>query len=103
MHNLTVFLRNHRALARGVSPHATRHLYKLVHALAPLHGLDYITPAIVQLAVRKVYPHRLVLVKVEDEWSMAWGSEEGAVRAYLEGLGVEDVVEDVLAGVEVPL
>ena len=103
LHNLVTFLRQHRALSRGASPHATRHLYALSHALAPLHGLDFVTPSLVALALRKVYPHRLVLVRVEDEMSLQWGSSLEGVRSYLEGVGVEDVVEDVLGAVEVPL
>ena len=55
------------------------------------------------LAARKVYPHRIVLARPENERSMMWGSDVRAVRALLEGLTVEDVIEDVLRNVEMPL
>ncbi|KIW03744.1 uncharacterized protein PV09_05051 [Verruconis gallopava] len=103
MHNIVVFMRMHRAVASGVTPHATRSLYSLTSALASLHGLDFITPSLVALAVRKIYPHRLVIVKPEDEMSLQWGSELDAVREYLDGITAEDVIDDVLGMVETPL
>jgi hypothetical protein len=71
--------------------------------LAPLHSLDYISPSLVALAARKIYPHRVVITTPEDERSMQWGSSLEAVKAVLEGVTVEDVVEEVLQSVEVPL
>ena len=103
MHNIVVFMRMHRAVASGVTPHATRHLYALTHALSPLHGLDFITPSLVALAVRKIYPHRIVIVAPEDEMSLQWGSELEAVKVYLDGITGEDIIEDVLERVETPL
>jgi hypothetical protein len=72
-------------------------------ALAPLHGLDYIPPSLVALAARKIYPHRIVLTAPEDERSMQWGSSLEAVKAVLDGVTGEDVIEEVLQSVEVPL
>jgi hypothetical protein len=72
-------------------------------ALAPLHGLDYISPSLVALAARKIYPHRIVITDPEDERSMQWGSSLDAVKAVLEGVSVEDVVEEVLQSVDEPL
>ena len=71
--------------------------------LAPLHGLDYIAPSLVALAVRKVYPHRMVLTVPENEKSLQWGSDLKAVAELLEGRTVEDVIEEVLQTVETPL
>jgi hypothetical protein len=71
--------------------------------LAPLHGLDYVSPSLVALAARKIYPHRLILVRPENERSLQWGSSMEAVQEALEGVGVEDIIEDVLAEVEVPV
>ena len=81
---------------------------KIVHvdhgsALAPLHGLDYVSPALVALAARKIYPHRIVMTSPENERSMQWGSSLEAVKAVLEGVSVEDVIDEVLESVEVPL
>ncbi|KAF2111593.1 hypothetical protein BDV96DRAFT_499368 [Lophiotrema nucula] len=103
LHNITVFMRLHRAVGGGISAMATRHFITLSHALAPLHGLTYVSPSLVALAARKIYPHRIVITSPEDERSMQWGSSLEAVKAVLEGVTVEDVVEEVLQSVEVPL
>jgi hypothetical protein len=73
--------------------------------LAPLHNLTYATPSLIALAARKVYLHRIEIVKPENERSMQWGSNLDAVAAILEGVGAEDVIEDVLgpSGAEAPL
>ncbi|KAI1391530.1 uncharacterized protein F4822DRAFT_188319 [Hypoxylon trugodes] len=105
--NIVSFLRMHRAAAPGgggATPLATQHFGQLSKCLAALHGLDYVTPALVGLAARKVYAHRFRVV--EDpihERSMQWGSDLAAVEALLEGVGAEDVIEDVLSMVEAPL
>ena len=57
----------------------------------------------VALAARKIYPHRIVITAPENERSMQWGSSLEAVNAVLEGVTVEDVIEEVLESVEVPL
>ncbi|KAF2746099.1 hypothetical protein M011DRAFT_468963 [Sporormia fimetaria CBS 119925] len=103
LHNIIVFMRLHRAVAGGISALATRHFTQLAHVLAPLHGLSYITPSLVALAARKVYPHRIVITSPERERSMQWGSSLEAVKAVLEGVGEVDVVEEVLQSVEAPL
>ncbi|KAK5129825.1 hypothetical protein LTR08_002802 [Meristemomyces frigidus] len=103
LHNIVVFMRMSRYVKAGVTAAATRHLRAVATALAPLHGLDYVPPSLIALAARKVYPHRLVLATAETERSLQWGSEPAAVREALEGLTVEDVVDDVIASVETPL
>ncbi len=72
-------------------------------ALAPLHGLDYVSPSLIDLAARKIYPHRILITSPENERSMQWGSSLEAVKAVLDGVTVEDVIEEVLQTVEVPL
>ncbi|KAL2135203.1 hypothetical protein VTI74DRAFT_9409 [Chaetomium olivicolor] len=102
--NLASFLRTHRAVASGISPTATRHLQTLSRSLAPLHGLDYVTPSLVALAARKVYLHRIQTVQDPNrERSVQWGSEVELVRGLLEGVGAEEVVEEVLQLVAVPM
>jgi len=103
LQNIVVFLRLHRAVAGGISSTATRHFSALVRALAPLHGLTYASPSLVALAAKKIYPHRIVITAPENERSMQWGSSLDAVRAILDGVTAEDVVEEVLQAVEVPL
>jgi len=103
--NVIAFLRVHRAVAGGISAVATKHFNKLVKCLAPLHGLSYATPSLIALAARKIYLHRIHIVQPEQERSMQWGSDLNAIKALLEGVGPEDVIEDVLGstGTEVPL
>ncbi|KAI1436005.1 hypothetical protein GGR50DRAFT_262588 [Xylaria sp. CBS 124048] len=102
--NIVAFLRMHRAVTPGsVPPPATAHFRTLLRALAALHGLEFATPELVQLAARKIYAHRIVIVSPERERSMQWGSDLDAVTAMLEGLQPEDVIEDVLGTVEVPI
>lgn len=101
--NLISFLRMHRAVAGGITPQATRHLDQLIRTLAPLHGLEFVTPALVGVAARKIYLHRIKMVEASKERSMQWGSELGAIDRLLEGWGPEDVVEEVLAVVTAPV
>lgn len=106
LHNIASHIRLHRALSPGgaASPLATRHFAQLARALAPLHRLDFVTPGLVALAAKKVYPHRLRVVEnVEKERSMQWGSEKRAVEVLLEGVTARDVVEDVLGMLPPPL
>jgi hypothetical protein len=107
-HTLPITLRLHRAVhPSSITPQATAHLLLLTKYLAPLHGLDYATPSLVALAFRKVYRHRIRLLVGEKEWqkerSLQYGSEEGAVREYLAGVTAEEVLDDVLGGVEGPV
>jgi len=103
LHNIVVFMRLHRAVAGGISAIATRHFSTLVRALAPLHGLSYASPSLVALATRKIYPHRIRLAMPENERSIQWGSSVEAVRTVLDGITADDVIEEVLQTVEVPL
>ncbi|KAI1043337.1 hypothetical protein LB505_002032 [Fusarium chuoi] len=101
--NIISFLRMHRAVAGGISPTATKHFGQLMRCLAALHRLDFVTPALVGLAARKVYLHRVQLTSPEKERSMQWGSRLEAVEALLEDIGPEDVIEDVLGMVTAPV
>lgn len=103
LHNVSVFMRNSRYVKAGVTATATRQLRILSLALAPLHGLDYVPPSLVALAARKIYAHRLVLATPENEKSLLWGSDPRAIRQLLDGVTVEDVIEDVLASIDTPL
>ncbi|ROT43162.1 hypothetical protein SODALDRAFT_327334 [Sodiomyces alkalinus F11] len=101
--NIISFLRIHRAVRSGVSPTATKHFEQLIKALAPLHGLNYATPALVALALKKTYLHRIQIVRPEEERSIQWGSQVEAVKALLDGVGPEEVMDDVLEMVPTPL
>ena len=103
LQNIAVFLRMHRAIASGVTPQATKDFELLARCLAPLHGLDFVSPSLVALAAPKVYNHRLVLTAPEDEWSLQYGSDPGAVALYLKDLSPKLIIRDVLDTVEVPV
>ena len=57
------------------------------------------------LAARKIYVHRINIVKPERERSLQWGSDIDAVAAVLDGISAEDVIEEALgtSGAEAPL
>ncbi|KAG6038519.1 hypothetical protein E4U41_004136 [Claviceps citrina] len=101
--NIISFLRMHRAVHDGITPAATKHLDKLTRCLASLHSLDYVTPALVGLAARKTYLHRIRVTAPEDERSLQWGSDLRAVAALLDGVGPEQVIDDVLSIVTAPI
>jgi hypothetical protein len=103
MHNIIAYLRMHRAVDNGISAVATKHFEKLVKCLALLHGLEFVTPSLVALAAKKIYPHRINIVTPERERSMQWGSDIDAVTAALDAVGPDVVIDDVLGMVEVPL
>jgi hypothetical protein len=72
--------------------------------LAPLHSLGYVSPALVALAARKVYAHRVALIAdPARERSVMWGSDPAAVREMMRGVRVDDVLAQVLEAVETPL
>ncbi|KAK3195933.1 hypothetical protein K4F52_000800 [Lecanicillium sp. MT-2017a] len=101
--NIVSFLRMHRAVDKGITPSATRHFAQLMRNLAPLHKIDYVTPALVALAARKVYLHRILITEPEKERSMQWGSNLESVRNLLQGVGPEEVIDEVLNMVTAPV
>jgi MoxR-like ATPase len=103
LQNIVVFMKLERGVAGGVSPYATVLFEALSKYLAPLHGLDYVTPSLVALAARKIYPHRIIIAAPEMERSMQWGSELDAVRVLLDEVTPESVIAVVLNTVETPL
>lgn len=103
LHHIIVFMRMSRYIAGGVTPAATRFLKTTSRALAVLDGVDFVAPNIVMQAAREVYTHRVILATPKTERSVQWGSDAEAVEAILEGVTVEDAIEDVLASIEPPL
>lgn len=65
--------------------------------------MNFVTPSLVALAARKIYPHRLSICSPEKERSMQYGSDLEAVHKAMEGLTPDDVIEAVLNSVECPL
>lgn len=115
-----MFLRLNRAVAGGVSAKATFHLFRLsklvghivipspMHlqmdrCLAPLHGIDYLTPSIVALAAKKVYRHRIIVASAENDRSLQYGSNPIVVSRLLMGVSPETIIDDIIGEVEAPL
>ncbi|KAM3518460.1 hypothetical protein NHJ13051_008166 [Beauveria bassiana] len=101
--NIVSFLRMHRAVDQGITPAATKHFGQLMRNLAPLHRLDFVTPALVGLAARKVYLHRIRITEPHKERSMQWGSSLEAVEALLQDMGPEEVLDEVMTMVTAPV
>ena len=74
------------ALTLGASPRAAINLMQMSKAFAAMDGRDYLLPDDVKASAPAVLRHRLVLKPEAD----------------LEGLTADQVLEDVLAAVEVP-
>jgi len=71
--------------------------------LAPLHGIDYLTPSIVALAAKKVYRHRIIVASAENDRSLQYGSNPTVVSRLLMGVSPETIIDDVIGEVEAPL
>ena len=101
--NLVSFLRMHRAVSGGISPQATKHFDRLMRCLAPLHGIDFVTPSLVALAAKKVYPHRIRVTEPERERSVQWGSAVRSIQEILQDTGPGEIIDYVLHMVATPL
>lgn len=71
--------------------------------LAVIHGQTYVSPSLVALAIRKIYPHRITILEPEDERSVQYGSDLKVVSAVLRGYYPSRVIEEVLASVDIPV
>lgn len=76
---------------------------KFNRCLAVIHGQIYISPSLVALGIRKIYPHRITITRPKAERSVQYGSQLSAVSAILEGYTAGKVIEEVLSLVEVPI
>ncbi|KAL2838826.1 hypothetical protein BJY01DRAFT_219760 [Aspergillus pseudoustus] len=100
--DIVVFLRLSRAVAGGISARSNVHFTKLAKLLAVIHGINYLTPSIVALAAKKVFRHRIVVAKPEDDRSLQYGSDLKAVAKVLEYATPDTILESVLT-LEAPL
>ena len=71
--------------------------------LAVIHGQTYVSPSLVSLAIRKIYPHRVTIIGPEADRSLQYGSDLKAVSAVLEGYDPSQVIEEVIASVDIPI
>lgn len=88
-----------RSFTASVSPY----LANFDSCLTLLHGQTYATPAIIGLASRKVYRHRVEITTAAYERSTQYGSQQAIISSILSGATPENVIEIVLAEVEVPV
>ncbi|OQE31385.1 hypothetical protein PENSTE_c001G06529 [Penicillium steckii] len=95
--DIVVFLRLSRAVAGGISAKANKQFARFAQFLAPIHGIDYLTPSIVALAARKVFRHRIVVASPEDDRSLQYGSDLGAVSHVLMDVTPDSILDGVLA------
>lgn len=77
-------------------------MINIYRSLAPLHGLNYVSPSLVVLAAKKIYLHRIEVALPQNERSIQWGSDLRAVTEFLDGFGAEEVIDDVITMVDVP-
>ncbi|KAJ5977959.1 hypothetical protein N7501_001301 [Penicillium viridicatum] len=100
--DIVVFLRLSRAVAGGVSANANIQFSRFAQILAPLHGIDYLTPSIVALAARKVFRHRIIVTPPGEDRSLQYGSNLHAVSDVLADVTPDSILDGVLA-LEPPL
>lgn len=79
--------REEPAFELGASPRASIALFRAARAHAAIDGRDYVLPDDVKTMARYVLPHRLIL----------------ATQARLRGRNAEDVLEEILQRVPVPI
>lgn len=70
--------------------------------LAPFHGIDYVTPALVALAAKKIYPHRIVIASPSRERSTLYGTDVATAGDLLRDLDPHKVIQEVLDTVDCP-
>lgn len=103
LQDIVTFLRIERGVDGAITPRATTQFVALAKFLAPLHGINFVTPTLVALAARKIYPHRITIATTTRERSMQYGSDFAAVEELMEGLTPHEVIEAVLNTVQCPV
>lgn len=103
LQDVITFLRIERGVDGAITPRATTQFVALAKFLAPLHGINFVTPSLVALAARKVYPHRITIAAPARERSMQYGSDQAAVEKLIDGLTPQEVIEAVLNTVQCPI
>lgn len=103
LQDIITFLRIERGVDGAITPGATTQFVALAKYLAPLHGINFVTPSLVALAARKVYPHRITIAESARERSMQYGSDLPAIDEILDGLTPQLIIESVLNTVQCPV
>ncbi|ETN45013.1 uncharacterized protein HMPREF1541_09889 [Cyphellophora europaea CBS 101466] len=103
LQDLVVFLRLERGVDGGITPYSNVCFVSLAKYLAPLHGIDFVTPSLIELAAKKIFPHRLVIARPDRERSTQFGSNGEAIKDYVNTLSPERVIDMVIAKVPGPI
>ena len=78
--------RSHADLFLGASPRASLAIMQTSKAYAAMNGRDFVTPDDIRFVATPVLNHRIILTPERE----------------MEGLQIEDVIEEIIAGIEVP-
>ncbi|KAI5303787.1 hypothetical protein KEM56_007193 [Ascosphaera pollenicola] len=103
IYSITVFLRMNRGVAGGVTPNTTTHMKQYARCLAPLQKVDYVFPALVEIAARQVYRHRIIVGSPRSDRSLLYGSSLRAVELVFQNLTPEVIIDEVLEEVDAPV
>ncbi|OCT45134.1 hypothetical protein CLCR_05862 [Cladophialophora carrionii] len=103
LQDVVAFLRMERGVDGGISPYATTLFLALAKYLAPFHGIDYVTPSLVALAAKKIYPHRIIMATPSRERSTQYGTDLASAHDLLNDLDPDEVIQNVLDTIECPI
>jgi MoxR-like ATPase len=78
--------RSHADLFLGASPRASLAIMQTSKACAAVNGRDFVTPDDIRFVAFSVLNHRIILTPERE----------------MEGLMIEDVIEEIISGIEVP-
>ena len=78
--------RNHGKIYLGGSPRASLSMLKSAKAIAGIRGRDFVTPEDIQFVAKPVLNHRLILTP----------------EAEMEGISIEEVIDEIIQTIEVP-
>jgi MoxR-like ATPase len=78
--------RSHADLFLGASPRASLAIMQTSKAYAAMNGRDFVTPDDIRFVASPVLNHRIILTPERE----------------MEGLQIEDVIEEIISGIEVP-
>ena len=78
--------RSHADLFLGASPRASLAIMQTSKAYAAMNGRSFVTPDDIRFVASPVLNHRIILTPERE----------------MEGLQIEDVIEEIIAGIEVP-
>jgi MoxR-like ATPase len=78
--------RSHADLFLGASPRASLAIMQTSKAFAAMNGRDFVTPDDIRFVASPVLNHRIILTPERE----------------MEGLQIEDVIEEIISGIEVP-